>query len=338
MKRTGNLYWRIAEPRNLRLAFWKAQRGKSGKSDVIAFRRRLDSNLEALREQLLDHELSLGEYHYFTVYDPKKRRICAASFRERVLHHAIMNVCDEAFERYQIFDSYASRRGKGTHAALTRASEFTHRFRWFLKLDVRRYFDSIDHGVLEELLRRLFKDRDLLVLFDRIIRTYENAPARGLPIGNLTSQYFANHVLGVADHCCKEQLRLKGYVRYMDDMVLWHDDRAALLAAGRRLCDLIENRLRLTLKLFCLNRCSRGIPFLGYIVKPHTILLSARSRRRYVRQLRQAYGRLLQGKWDQREFAAHVQPLIAFTRHADARGFRRKIMQDFGCCSRARTV
>jgi len=338
VKRVGNLYLRIAEPENLRLAFWKAQRGKSGKAEVMAFRRRLEANLAQLRSHLLRREVPVGDYHYFTVYDPKERRICAAAFPERVLHHAVMNVCEPVFERYQVFDSYASRKGKGTYAALQRAARFTRRHRWYIKLDVRKYFDSIDHCVLKRLLGRLFKDSDLLKLLDRVIDSYETAPGKGVPIGNLTSQFFANHVLAVADHFAKETLRLPAYVRYMDDMVLWHDDKRALLDAGRRVEQFIRGELALELKTFYLNRCARGLPFLGYIVLPRRIRLSARSRRRYTTRLRHAFEQLDAGEWTQEDFARHANALVAFTEHAEARGFRRKVMEDFGYCPRARTA
>lgn len=133
--------------------------------------------------------VSVGDYHYFKVFDPKERSICAAAFNERVLHHALMNVCHPIFERAQIFDSYASRIGKGTYAALDRASHFTKRYKWFLKLDFKKYFDSIQHGVVKSQLQRLFKDQELLNIFNSIIDTYEVAPSQGVPIGNLTSQY-----------------------------------------------------------------------------------------------------------------------------------------------------
>ena len=149
MKRVGNLYDGIGEPENLRLAFLNAIRGKCGKQDVIEYTARLDENLRLLRDRLLARRVDVGHYHFFTVHDPKERVICAASFPERVLHHAIMNVCEPVLERYAIHDSYACRTGKGMHAAVLRAQAFTRQFPWYLKLDVRKYFDSIHHETLQ---------------------------------------------------------------------------------------------------------------------------------------------------------------------------------------------
>jgi len=328
MKRVSNLYKSIAEPENLRLAFWKAQRGKTGKAEVCSFRHNLNKNLAEMRRQLLNHEVRIGDYHYFTIYDPKERRICAASFPERVLHHAIMNMCEPVFERYQIHDSYASRKGKGTYAALERARCFTRRYRWFLKLDVRKYFDSIDHQVLKRLLGRLFKDREVLDLFDRIIESYAVSEGRGVPIGNLTSQYFANHFLGTVDHLVKECLRTAGYVRYMDDMVLWHNDRQTLLKAGRSIRMFITEHLQMDLKPDCMNDGGHGLPFLGYLVFPEQVKLARRSRRRFQRRMLLARESLLSGLWDQTNFSLHVLPAIAYTQYAHARGFRRKIVNN----------
>ncbi len=148
MKRQGYLIERIAAIENLELAFYKAQKGKIAKASVQAFRKNLRENLMVLQAQILSGEVEVGGYHYFTIYDPKKRQICAAPFGQRVLHHALMNVCHPFFEKVQISDSYASRIGKGTYSALEKAKRNGRRFPWFLKLDVRKYFDSIHHGVL----------------------------------------------------------------------------------------------------------------------------------------------------------------------------------------------
>ena len=156
MKRIGNLYPVIAEPENLRLAFMKSTRGKCHKPDVIAYRAHLDKNLQTLRNQLLARDVDVGHYHFFTVHDPKERVICAASFPERVLHHAVMNICEPVLERFAIHDSYACRKDKGMHMAVHRAQTFTRRNPWYLKLDIQKYFDSIDHATTLELLARRF--------------------------------------------------------------------------------------------------------------------------------------------------------------------------------------
>lgn len=327
MKRTGQIIGRIADPDSLRLAFWKARKGKNHAIGVAQYRANLDVNLSCLREQLLSGEVDVGKYHYFKVYEPKERKICAAAFDEQVLHHALMNTCDHCFERVQIFDSYASRRDKGVHAALERAKEFTCRFEWFLKLDVRKFFDSIHHGVLQTQVSRLIKDKNVLNIFSKILDSYHVEPERGLPIGNLTSQYFANHYLAGLDHFIKENLRIKAYVRYMDDMVLWHADKEVLKSALLSIREFISKELLCELKPIQLNRSSTGLPFLGYHIFPYHVRLLQQSKQRYIRKLALAETRLATGEWSESCYRRHVEPLLAFTQHADVTGFRRKIQQ-----------
>src|SRR5574344_1066149 len=324
MKRENNLISMIADPDNLRLAFWKARKAKEGKMEVAEYRKFLDKNLLSLCNEVLSGNVQVGQYHYFTIYDPKERLICAASFKERVLHHAIMNLCHSNFEKYQIFDSYASRLGKGTYAALERASVFQHQYKWFLKLDVRKYFDSIDHAILKTMHANTFKDKVLLQLFFQIIDSYQTLEGKGLPIGNLTSQYFANHYLALADHHIKEKLQASAYVRYIDDMVIWSNDKNTLLKIGNEFQSFIESELSLTLKPFCLNSTDNGLPFLGYMLFPKTVLLNNSSLKRFKAKLKQYTYKLNNAEWNQAEYQAHVLPLIAFAKHANTFNLRTK--------------
>ncbi len=330
MKRIGNLFPLITDTNNLEIAFWKAQKGKAYAKEVMAFRTNLSSNLSSLRAEMLDNTLEIGNYHRFVIFDPKRREIVAAPFKQRVLHHALMNVCHATFERCQIFDSYASRKGKGTYAALERAFYFAGKYQWFLKLDFRKYFASINHEILKKQLRRIFKDEALLRIFDSIIDSYSNNPFCGLPIGNLTSQYFANHYLAIADHHAKEVLRCPAYVRYMDDIVIWHNDKQELLKIGKEFSHFTSETLFLTLKPPCLNKQIRGLPFLGYLVYPNVIKLAQRSKKRFVKKIEKFQYQLDTLVWSAKEYQRHITPLIAFTNHANAKAYRRKIFEKLG--------
>jgi RNA-directed DNA polymerase len=322
MKRVGNLITRIADPDNLRLAFSSARKGKVYSDKVLRYEANLDGNLLLLREQILSGQVDVGKYHYFKIFEPKERKICAAAFDEQVLHHALMNICHDSFERVQIFDSYASRIGKGTYAALERAKVFTRRYAFYLKLDVQKFFESIHHQVVKQQIMRLFKDARLLGILAEIVDSYHTTPERGLPIGNLTSQYFANHYLAGLDHFIKEKLGIVPYVRYMDDMVLWSDDKAQLRSALDQIVEFVENELCCQLKPIQLNTCGSGLPFLGYHIFPHHVRLLQASKRRFVRKAAQAADYLVTGKWSETEYHRHIQPLLAFTQHANARNFR----------------
>ncbi|MBN1467018.1 RNA-directed DNA polymerase [candidate division KSB1 bacterium] len=329
MRRQGHLIEKIADLENLELAFYKAQKGKSVKREVIEYAQNLYANLFDLQQQLLSGCVKIGNYHFFTIYDPKQRLICAAPFGQRVLHHALMNVCHPHFEKVQIYDSYACRIDKGTYAALERAKHYNKRHRWFLKLDFRKYFDSIDHIVLKRHLGRFFKDGLMLNILADIIDSYSVSHHKGVPIGNLTSQYFANHYLAPLDHYIKEILRIKAYVRYMDDLALWHDDKEILKKAGMAIEDYSAHKLALILKPFCMNQSSYGLPFLGYLIYPDRIRLAHRSVNRFVKKLRTYEYQLHEGMWDQQQYQKHVLPLIAFTEHADAKEFRKRLISKF---------
>ena len=278
-----------------------------------------------MHHQLLDGTFRFGNYRFFTVYDPKRREICAASFPERVAFHAMMCICHPVFDDYQIFDSYASRIGKGTYAALDRAVHFARSYRWFAKLDVVKYFDSLDHEVLKDQLHSLFKDKMLLNYLDGLIDGYQGAaPGRGVPIGNLTSQYFANHYLSPADHYAKQELKVPGLVRYMDDVLFFHDDKKMLKSMVNDYKRFVMEKLHLQHHQVVLNETSRGIPFLGYVVRGSGLRLNLRSKRRFVAKMRNLTQELDDGRIDQEQYAMRAVCLLAFTDKADSVGFRKR--------------
>ena len=248
MKRAGRLMERVIERDNLRLAFWKAACGKRTKRDAALFAARLDGNLEDLARELDEETYAAGPYHQFTIYDPKQRLITAPCFRDRVVHHAIMNVCEPEFDRFLIDDTFACRRGKGRIAAVERAQHFARRCDFFLKLEIRRYFDSIAHSVLRQRLARRFKDRRLLDLFGRIISGYETAPERGVPIGSLTSQHFANFYLGGLEGIRELETLRARLVSKMGGFVVWGEDRRELRVARDQIGEFLVHDLCLRIE------------------------------------------------------------------------------------------
>ncbi|MBC6995553.1 RNA-directed DNA polymerase [Neolewinella lacunae] len=327
MKRSGKLIPLIAEPENLRSAFVKARRGKTASADVLAFTQNLDSELLQLRQGFLGGELQHGGYRKFIIHEPKRREICAGRFRDNVLHHAILNHCHTTFERHQVFDSYACRRGKGTHAAVLRSQKFCKQHAWYLKLDVRNFFASIHHATIQGQLQRLFKDESLLAIFDQILATYSVTAGRGLPLGNLTSQYFANHYLTPVDRFIKQGLRCPAYVRYMDDMVLWHNDKAYLLDALAQVRQLIDIDLHCALKPAVLNRSSKGLPFLGYRIFPYSIRLTHASRARFARKLRRVTNDLNDEILTEKQAQRQAQSLLAFVERANTLALRKNLQK-----------
>lgn len=338
MKRVGNLYEQIYDMDNLRLAYIRAKRGKESKSDIYKYSKDIEKNLLRIRENLISGEIQTGEYHYFKIFEPKERLICAATFNDRVLHHAIINVCHPVFERFQIYDSYATRLGKGQFAALKRAKSFQKDYSWFCKLDIRKYFDSVGHALLIKFLSKRFEEKCLLSIFTTIINSYHSSPGKGLPIGNLTSQYFANFFLAHADHYIKEVLRAPAYIRYMDDMVFWTHNKDELIKIRDGFISYIQNKLNIEVKPDCLNSSDKGLPFLGYVIFKQLVRLNKNSKKRFLTKISDYYQRLESGSWGQVEFANHVLPLVAFVKFADTHELRSKHLVFMETGQRAPTV
>lgn len=330
MRRATNLFDRIPQPENLRLGFHKAAGGRRGQSVVRQFAASLDRRVVALSEAIRQGTFAVGRFQQFVIRDPKERVITAPCFDERVLHHAIMNVCEPVMDRWLIDDTFACRTGKGREAAIERAQHFTRNAIWFLKLDVRKYFDSVPHARLVAFLERRFNDRRLLELLNRIIAAYRGELGIGLPIGSLTSQHFANFYLGWLDRFVKESLRVRGYVRYMDDMVLWHESREVLVEANSRCQEFAATHLALDLKPSQVQRTRLGVPFLGCRIWPTHVELNRRSKRRWRQRVRileraERLGLLSEVKLQQR-----LASLTAFSKAAGAKSwqFRRAALQE----------
>jgi retron-type reverse transcriptase len=330
MKRLGGLFPLICQPDNFRLAWYKAQQGKKPGKESLAFARNREHNLRRLLEEVADGAWQPGPFHRFTITDPKERLISAAPFADRVVHHAIMNILHPVFDARLISHSYACRVGKGTHAAVLRAFTCCRHERCFLKLDVRKYFDSISHDILYGLQERLFRDRLLLALLRRIIDSGPVRPAYGLPIGNLTSQYFANHYLSALD----QRMVARGYahtwIRYMDDMVAWYDEPSEGPALVDEIGQWLARERRLTLKPAIMAECSQGLPFLGFRILPDRILLAAKSKRRFRQRIRALDHAWKQGTLDEASLQRRTISLVAMTSLARARRFRNTVFHGSG--------
>jgi retron-type reverse transcriptase len=285
MKRQNNLFEKIIDYNNIRSAFLKTIKGIRKSSSVINFCKNTYKNLMSIRENIINLNCGWGNYKTFYIFDPKKRAINTAPIEQRIMHHAICNVLEPVFERSMIFHSYACRKGKGSHSTLKYAFRQCKTKKYFLKLDVRKYFDSIDHYVLKIQLRRLIKDTRVLILLDGIIDSYETEPGKGVPIGNLTSQYFANFYLAVMDHFILEKLNPNGYCRYMDDFVLWANSQAELALMFKEIVNFTKEKLFLTLKQPVFGKTSSGLPFLGFLVKNIGIYLLQKSKNRVKNRL-----------------------------------------------------
>ncbi len=327
MKRKSKLFPLICNQDNLRLAFLKAVKGKRPRSEVRQFMSDFDHNIDKMSWDLMHDAFVVGEFRRFVVHDPKCRIIHACSFAERIVHHAIMTICEPVFDQTMIADTFACRRNKGRLAALERAQVFSRKYKYYLKLDIRRYFDSIDHEGLTVLLQRLFKDRQLLKLFGKIIDSYEVKFGKGVPIGTLTSQYFSNFYLGSLDRFVKESLRTKGYVRYMDDFVLWHDDPDMLIRWRSSIEGFLSQRLKLSLNTrWTCNSSDLGLAFLGVRVLPQWFGMTRGNRRRFCLRLRDYERAYLAGQLTDRDLQRRVSALVSSSTMTRCKAWRQQII------------
>jgi len=343
MKRYGNLWHSLIAFDNLLLAWRKARKGKTQKAAVAEFALNLERELFNLQYQLQQQTWQPSPYRLFTIYERKPRQIAAAPFRDRVVHHALMNIIDPLLDKTFIYDSYACRIGKGVHQAVNRYQHWSQRYAYVLKLDVSRYFPSIDHAILKQLLRRKIKDKKVLWLFDQIIEQAPRYPIQavyfpnddlltplerrvGLPIGNLTSQFLANLYLDGLDHTIKEDLRVKAYLRYVDDLFLLSNDKQRLHDWQQQIQQYLQ-RLRLCLHPAKINlfRVNEGIDVLGYRVFPSHRLLRNDNGYRFARRLRQFATEYEKGRLEWADFNPSVQSWIGHASQANTLGLREAI-------------
>jgi len=346
MKTYKHLYPRLTEFENLYWAFRSAARGKRQRHDVAAFEFNLEGNLLELQDQLQRQTYRTGGYHNFLIHDPKPRLISAAPFRDRVAHHALCRVIEPIFERRFIHDSYACRVGKGTHAALDRAQEFSKRYPYVLKCDLKHFFPSMDHQILRGQLAQVIADRQTMCLADQIIESGagihpdEDEPfyfegddlfainrARGLPIGNLTSQFWANVYLNPLDQFVKRELKCDGYVRYVDDFLLFADDKRDLHRWKKRIIRFAASlRLKLHEPESNVFPARVGVPFLGWQVYPDHWRLKRRNGVAFQRRFKNLLLAFSESKIKWNEVDVSVQSWVAHAMHGETYGLRRALL------------
>jgi hypothetical protein len=330
MKRQNFLFDQIIDYNNIRLAFLKAVRGNRKSPACVSYCLNTDKNLAVVRGKLQTLSCDWGNYCSFTITDPKLRVISTAPFEQRIMHHAIMNVIEPVLDRPMIYHSYACRKGKGTHAAVLYAFNQSKSKPCFLKLDVRKYFDSIDHETLKMQLRRLIKDSRVIFLLDGIIDSYKTLPGKGVPIGNLTSQFFANMYLACLDHFILEQLRPLAYCRYMDDFVLWTSSMPELKNMFANINNFLNDNLRLTLKPPIFGKTSCGLPFLGFLIKDKGIYLMQKSKRRVTERMTEITALLYQDSITEEKAAERLRSVYAAISLARTNRFRKGLLEKKG--------
>jgi RNA-directed DNA polymerase len=322
MKRTRIELAQIADMHNLTQAAWRAAQGKRKRPEAVDFLASLYDRLDELRAEIVHERVVLEPPHVFRIRDPKPRVIHAPRFRERVLHHALMACVGPVLERSLIDDTFACRCGKGTVAAVHRAQQHVRRFDWYVKMDVRQYFASIDHDILKQLLRRRVQGAAVLRLISQLIDAHADQPECGLPIGALTSQHFANFYLNGIDRAVLSDSACRGYVRYMDDFIAWCDTRQQASRLASLATDFVGAHLSLELRdPIQINRSTHGVTFCGFRIHAGTIQLARSRRQRFLAGLDRWEKRYEKGLVSADKLQSAADALLGMTTPADAQGW-----------------
>lgn len=330
MKRYGDLWDEVVSFENLTKAFYKARKGKSRTPEAAEYLLHLEEYIFSLQEELCHSSYKAGAYRVFTIFEPKERVIAAVPFKDRVVHHAVCNVIEPLFDKGFIDDSFACRKNKGNHAGYYRLRyKIRKHFRsrgYVLKCDIRKYFPSVDHGILKEIIRGKIKDKRLLSLIDEIIDSSHSdfGVDKGIPIGNLTSQLFANIYLNELDQYVKHEPGVRHYLRYVDDFLLLSDSKEELHAQKHRIrvflrsLDLSLHKHKANISLII-----DGVDYVGYRTYPTHTRIRKSNIKKFVRRTRK-YLRNIQ----KQKLAASTQSFLGYAKHADAYKITAKLMSE----------
>jgi len=295
---------------NLWAAYKRARKGTKS-AEATHFGINAENELLWLSEQLKSKTYTPEPYRYFKIFDPKEREISVAAFRDRVVHHAAVAAIEPLFERLFIHHSYATRKGKGTMAAIVAAQKMLRKNQWYLKADIKQYFAHINHQTMLQLIARHVHDPDFMYLMQKIIKN--GGHNTGLPIGNLTSQFFANIYLHELDNYVLRTLKPRAYIRYMDDFVLFDNDKQKLKQHLTEIRLFLDKQLSLQLKekVVQINRAEHGLSFLGIRIYRSTLRINPKNLRRSLKRLRYKYHLYKRNKISEQQFYDSANSIVA---------------------------
>lgn len=340
MKIWHRLYSKISTYKSISSGFKEFRKGKKGKKDVIEFEANLTRNLLFLHKALCDKTYRPAGYTQFYVRDPKLRLIHKATVIDRVVHHIVSRELEPIFEPTYIFRSYSCRKNKGTHKGVIaiqqmalKVSRNNSRVCWSVKCDIKKFFFSINHRILFKILARKIKDEDFLKILSKIIdsfysdRTTDLSNKKGIPIGNLTSQFFSNIYLNEFDQFVKNKLKVKYYLRYADDFILFSEDKKYLerliIPIGNFLKDELDLELHPQKIIF--GKFRSGIDFLGYVIFPHHNMPRTKTKRRLLRKIKAKIEEFKSGKISEERMNQTIQSYLGYLSHANTYKFKMEL-------------
>jgi len=331
MKIHRHVFEKIISLENLFSAWNDFRKDKQNKKDILRFEWRLEQNIFQLHQDLKNQVYRHGPYTSFYITDPKQRHIHKATVRDRVLHHAVFTVLNPIFEPTFISHSYSCRIGKGTHKGVDYLAEMLrqislnyHRPCFVLKCDINKFFASVDHGILINIISKKIKDNKAMWLIKGIIESFDSDQSdlfnkKGLPIGNLTSQLFANIYLNEFDQFVKHELKIKDYLRYTDDFIVVANDEKYLKKILKSIKEFLEQKLQLKLhpNKIIIKKFRQGVDFLGYIILPFYRLIRTKTKQRILRKLKGKIQEYKTGKINQRTLEQSLQSYLGVLSHAN---------------------
>jgi len=338
MKKYGDLWNKVFKYNNLYSAYIKARRGKTGKKYVIEFEKNLKANLIQLQSELILHSYSPKALVTFIIKDPKTRTINKSEFRDRIIHHALCNIIEPILEKSFIYDSYANRVGKGTLKAIERYESFLRKITnnysgnvYVLKADIKSYFDNVNHEILINIIKTKIKDKEIIWLIRKILSNHETNKGCGMPLGNLTSQFFANVYLNELDNFVKRNLKVEFYIRYVDDFVILETNREILEEYKKQIEIFLKTNLNLILhpqktKIISL---SRGVTFLGLRVFPYYRLLKKSNIRHFKRKINEYYNLFNKNYIAYDDIYVRFEGWYAYSKNANTFELRKSVEDEF---------
>lgn len=329
-----NLFERIISLENLFSAWNEFRLGKENKLDVQEFAIDLEDNIFESYDDLKNNKYVHSAYQSFYLHDPKLRHIFKAHIRDRILHRAVVKVIGPIFEKSFIFDSYSSRKNKGTHRAVKRFRYFAQKLSrnnsrtiWILKCDVKKFFDSVNHDIIIYQIRNKVKDKKTVELTAHIVNSLNTSNKGGIPLGNLTSQLLSNIYLDILDQFIKRQLRVKYYIRYNDDFLILNKNRGFLEDLITIVGNFLKEKLNLELhpQKIVIKSWNQGIDFLGYIGFPYHTILRTKTKKRTIRKIRKKLQELSNNIISQESFDQSLQSYLGILHHCRGHNIRNSI-------------
>lgn len=330
-----DLWKELCSTQNLELAYKKARKHKTLRPCVLEFEENLTENLNVLRTELLFHSYKPKPLKTFILRDPKTRKISKSDFRDRVIHHALCNIIESFFEKMFIHDSYANRKGKGTLKAIQRLEHFRKKLSqnntsqvFILKSDIRHYFDEVNHSILLKIISKRINDPKILWLIRRVLNNYSTSEGKGMPLGNLTSQFFANVYLNELDQFVKHKLKAKQYIRYVDDFVILHSSEEQLTEWKVKIAEFLRDKLLLDLhpEKTKIILSGHGVDFLGLKTFPHHKIMKKRNVRSFKKKLKIICEKYDTGEIRYDEVYDFLEGWIAYAKNTDTYNLRKKII------------